>query len=1398
MSSIHDKPLGSTYTHNFYVEEFKRPDFVVKCSVLKEKDVYLMRDPILFKTHAAYYAGGALPDCKVTWSFKTEKASFSPPGYMGYTFDVCNEEQFESFIKSTKTIDGATDDEGNDMVKVSISGNPGIGPFRLIADVEVLDINEQSLFCNTNLLVHTTEYYVGIKPAEKHFTVGKKEFTVKLVVCDINGNSVPGITVFFSAGSHKMEVTSKEEPIDITFPIGGKYDHFIEARISPLNCMSDSRSSVKISPKDLPSSMNEPKVTPLSKLVDTIKEVDLKDYIQEDSILIKSDQKSFNVGEDISFYITSEVYPCDGLLTLRKNGIIAHTTFVQSEQITEVVVPILPEYVGGLRIQADLNGFTKREGDTTDSAPPIPYFSTSSLDIKVNPNNFELDVSVVPEETRLEPGGSTDVKIQIKDWMGHPVSNCEVALIVVDESVLSLSGYEMREPIESFFSRVISEIERNRENIRSYIKKIDSDIAVEMTKDLKKIESNIDKELINASDKPEPLDEQKFEAQTKRLLTMLRDLENLRKTTLENIADSMESSDDVPVIKNLEIPPAPEPTIWRGLVPKLSNNEVSEIGIVLPSPSVAPPPPPPSLSSGGAFNAMALPPSPLDIHVETEIMEMDISTKSEGMTFNSVLLSKNKARKKSSRIPQKEKKQSMDRDFKRPQKKKAKKSMVSRKMGESFSMKSSIAPSLEMKCEVFDDDFDDDFDESSSASEDELFMDEEMLGEYSSVSESYSSEESSEMPEEVKMRTNFNPLAEFSPSVITDEDGFANIEITLPDNLTRYRVWAIAIGKDLPYSGVGESLITAQLPLVVRVSPPRFLTYGDRFELPVIVQNLFDIPLQVKVAIRTVNAFIGNEEEMHETGYKFEVPAEGRRLVTVPATTKQPGDAIFQISCVSRKYGDAQQISIPVYQPPTTQSFASYGSIGGKESNSLINRISLPEDSLNFGNLSVSCSSTQMQNLRDGVLYLLTYPYDCNEQLASKFLGYVYGSSVVSQFPETYAADAHKVILKGMKTLKQRQSKDGSFGLYPGYNTDIFVSSHVLHSCGLCKEYGYNIAEGILGIIKSWTKDLESFLKNYCKSYQTHEIENNKNTVWEIAYARYARWKYSKSKKIAEEVDKFLSETSIDKLPLSSLAVMGTVLAQSNKTNERIPQIARYLCEHAILQVDDENRTVKVTSEGIFSYNSDYRLHGLLLEFLVNADTENELIPYLVNGLLERRRKGIWDNTQGNLWALVGISSYLNIMEKQKPSFTSRLWIDHEYCGEASFKGRTFDQTEFQIGIPFLKDNEAVKSLHEHDLLLQKDGKGRLYFRLALNYSPSDMTVEPIQRGFQISREYQNFDSKEIIGDTVEKGTVILVTLNFYADFDCQNVIVVDKLPGGWEIDKKKSDMQINKWTNHV
>ena len=198
---------------------------------------------------------------------------------------------------------------------------------------------------------------------------------------------------------------------------------------------------------------------------------------------------------------------------------------------------------------------------------------------------------------------------------------------------------------------------------------------------------------------------------------------------------------------------------------------------------------------------------------------------------------------------------------------------------------------------------------------------------------------------------------------MTDANGKAVVKFKLPDNLTRYRITAVAVTKSKQF-GKTESNITAKKSLQVRPSAPRFMNFGDKIELPVVLQNQTDQPLTIDVAMRASNAVLTGAN-----GKKITVPANDRVEIRFDAAADKAGTARFQIGAISGAFTDAAQIELPVWTPATSEAFATYGTTD--KSGAIIQPISAPKDVFpEFGGLEITTSSTQLQELTDGFEYV--------------------------------------------------------------------------------------------------------------------------------------------------------------------------------------------------------------------------------------------------------------------------------------------------------------------------------------------------------------------------------------------------------------------------------------------
>ncbi|MEJ7618941.1 MAG: DUF6049 family protein [Pyrinomonadaceae bacterium] len=73
---------------------------------------------------------------------------------------------------------------------------------------------------------------------------------------------------------------------------------------------------------------------------------------------------------------------------------------------------------------------------------------------------------------------------------------------------------------------------------------------------------------------------------------------------------------------------------------------------------------------------------------------------------------------------------------------------------------------------------------------------------------------------------------------------------------------------------------------MVRPSPPRFLNFGDQAELPVVIQNQTDAPMETSIAVRAVNADL-----TAGAGRRVTVPANDQVEVRFPVAAVAPGTA---------------------------------------------------------------------------------------------------------------------------------------------------------------------------------------------------------------------------------------------------------------------------------------------------------------------------------------------------------------------------------------------------------------------------------------------------------------------------------------------------------------------------
>ena len=72
------------------------------------------------------------------------------------------------------------------------------------------------------------------------------------------------------------------------------------------------------------------------------------------------------------------------------------------------------------------------------------------------------------------------------------------------------------------------------------------------------------------------------------------------------------------------------------------------------------------------------------------------------------------------------------------------------------------------------------------------------------------------------------------------------------------------------------------------------MNYGDKCHVTIIVQNLTEKKIKVRLGVRAINADFGDDHSPFY-GLSGNVATEGRKLFVIPLNSKAPGEAILQV-----------------------------------------------------------------------------------------------------------------------------------------------------------------------------------------------------------------------------------------------------------------------------------------------------------------------------------------------------------------------------------------------------------------------------------------------------------------------------------------------------------------------
>lgn len=611
--------------------------------------------------------------------------------------------------------------------------------------------------------------------------------------------------------------------------------------------------------------------------------------------------------------------------------------------------------------------------------------------------------------------------------------------------------------------------------------------------------------------------------------------------------------------------------------------------------------------------------------------------------------------------------------------------------------------------------------------------------------------------ESMNVRRKFVTTPIFVGSAVTGKDGKVRVDGKLPDNLTTFRLMAVAVTKgDLAGSGQGKVIVSK--PLLARPALPRITRAGDTFAAGVVVHTRGDAPVEVEVTA-IIDGPIEGLEGLTRT---LTIPPNRGVEVRFPFAAKSPGEAKMQFTVKGGGMGDAVETVLPVLPPTDLETMAVYGLTEKEVTEALTLPGKLRPDA---GGLTVSLASSALAGLSDSAEALIDYPYGCLEQRSSRLVPLVALKGLLDANGERWLGkrSVEDVVAENVKALAALQRPSGGFSYWPGGRyAHYWASAYTVLALGEAERAGYDVSPVDLGRARAWLRDAWDKPQGWWGRPPSPETQ----ALGLFVLARHGAPEPELERRLYARADS---------LALFGKALLAASMARPGPTMAQAQALVKTLANSARIEAD----TVHFAEDDPATYapvfHSDTRTTAIALMAFVNTSPDHPFVPKIVRHLLEVRRGGGYRNTQEAGFSLLAMADFQRIKEAAEPAFTAKVELGGKALVQQKFEGRSLDTQIHEVAMSALGAD-----LSKTPMVFSKDGAGTLYYGARLQFAPAEVPTEPRDDGLVVQRWYAP-DGKEARLESVTEGDLIRVHLRIATPQERHYVVVADPLPAGLE-----------------
>jgi len=641
---------------------------------------------------------------------------------------------------------------------------------------------------------------------------------------------------------------------------------------------------------------------------------------------------------------------------------------------------------------------------------------------------------------------------------------------------------------------------------------------------------------------------------------------------------------------------------------------------------------------------------------------------------------------------------------------------------------------------------------------------------------------------EVPVRMNFKDTAAWVPSIKTDTNGDASLQVKLPDNLTKWRATVIGVS-DATDVGLAKYDVVVNKPLMIRLEGPKFMVNGDHQDVAAVITNNTGADADIHVSLQPSG--FSTSDAVNQTLH-ISTGQSGSISWNLLANTSGPGSLIAK-AWIDHGANDGVEQKIDIKPHARQVEYMAAGDIRGSTKFKVVLR---DDADPTAGRLKLSVSPTMGTGLYNTLDELIGYPYGCVEQTMSRFMPSIVASSALKQvhlLRPDLAAEVPEITAQSVAKLKNMQHTDGGWGWWENDDSDAFMTAYVLDGLHQAKMAGYKISP---------------FMSDRAVEWASKEILSVKAKKWPLRdrlYLGYELAVYGKKDVAAKVLDS--SDLRLASAPqIATAALLTNELGKKYELDrdQLIDQLRSMATEEPML-AHWNPRKYKLTPWWEIEDVYGAELDAIPLLALEEVRPNDPLIEKGVRNLMMTRNGDWWWSTRDSSFAVMAICKYLSKEDAPQTGSTVHVVINGKEI-------QTFhlDINDLRQLAPTVVAKISDLKRGANEIELRSEGAKLLYYSVDFTQFATAPTLGKLvnQSGLTIERTYHTLKAQQMEDGTlkmqessapvtsIKSGDLIQCDLVINSDRDRNYVMMTDPLPSNChpEIDNSADFSSDSPW----